>query len=227
MNSRAVVNIPGNGYNHLYCFKGNKYAKIDWTIDYADQHVSSPPSEFTRDWASLEEVGFTHIDAILPTSGSEHKAYCFSGSRCVCIGFTPGGGEDRIYGSVLSITEGWKSLAKAGFDRVDAALLVPDSKDQAYFFNGGRYCRVAFREGMTSEDVLLDGPKPISEGWSAIPFSFIDGIFLEPRSSTKLCVFSGPKCAKVLITEDGRQTLVAGPTDIAHDWPSLRDAGMC
>ncbi|QRV97889.1 hemopexin domain protein [Ceratobasidium sp. AG-Ba] len=228
MVGRAALDIPGRGYNQLYFFKGSKYAKINWNSRHDEQSLAAVPTQFANDWHSLKEAGFTQIDAILPIPGTDHRAYFFSGSQYARIGFVPGtAGEDQIYGGVRPIAENWKSLAKAGFGHLDAALLVPNSQNQAYFFSGEKYCRVSFQEGSQEDDELLDGPKSISEGWPAIPFHSIDAIFPEPRTHINFYVFSGTKYAKIVIGEGGKQELITGPTDVAPDWPALHEAGIC
>ncbi|KAG9080827.1 hypothetical protein FRC06_006118 [Ceratobasidium sp. 370] len=223
MVGRAALNITNT--NQTYFFKGNKYVKIHWTPGTSDEGISFGPTEFVKQWESLKQTGFTQIDGIMPIPGHDHRAYFFSGSKYARIEYVPGAGGDKIIGSVTAISDGWPSLAKAGFDHVDGALIVPGTPNEAYIFSGEQYCRIRFTEGSTNDE-LLDGPKPITVGWSVMKFKEIDTIIPRPGSENGAYVFSGDQYVQLKVVVGGHDELVSGQRDVAPYWPSLKKAGF-
>ncbi|EUC55865.1 hemopexin domain protein, partial [Rhizoctonia solani AG-3 Rhs1AP] len=223
MTGRAATNISGT--NQSYFFKGNKYVKIKWTPGTSDEEISYGPTEFVNEWASLKETGFTQIDAILPIPGHDHRAYFFSGSKYARIEYVPGAGGDKILGGVRSIADNWASLKKAGFDHVDGALIVPGKTDEAYIFSGEQYVRIKFVE-LKNDDELLDGPKPITTGWSVTKFKSIDTIIPRPGNNQNAYIFSGDKYVQIKVNVGGYDELISDQRDVAPYWPSLHKAGF-
>ncbi|KAG8726109.1 hypothetical protein FRC12_023700, partial [Ceratobasidium sp. 428] len=139
---RGAMNVLTRGDNTSYFFKDNKYVKIQWTPGYGGDKVTYGPTEFAKEWSTLRETGFTHIDAILPIpEAKDYTAYFFCGEKYARIHFTPSQPGDQVLGGVRTITSNWKSLAKAGFEHVDAAMIVPGTTDQAFIFSGNEFCR--------------------------------------------------------------------------------------
>jgi hypothetical protein len=223
MVGRAALNITNT--NQTYFFKGNKYVKIYWTPGTADEGISYGPTEFVKEWASLKDTGFLQVDAIMPIPGHDHRAYFFCGSQYARIEYVPGAGGDKIIGSVKSISDGWPSLAKAKFDHVDGALIVPGRSNEAYIFSGAKYCRIRFTEGQTNDE-LLDGPKAITTGWSVMKFKEVDTIIPHPTNNQNAYVFSGVKYAQIKVNVGGYDDLISGPRDVTPYWPSLEMAGF-
>ncbi|KAG8742106.1 hypothetical protein FRC12_015443 [Ceratobasidium sp. 428] len=223
MVGRAALNIANS--NQTYFFKGDKYVKIHWTPGSTDEGISYGPTEFVKEWASLKETGFTQIDGILPIPGHDYRAYFFSGSKYARIEYVPGAPGDKIIGAVRSISDGWPSLAKAGFDRVDGALLVPGKPDEAYIFSGEKYARIRFTEGSTNDE-LLGGPKAITTGWSVIKFKSIDTIIPRPGTDNGAYIFSENKYVQLKVVVGGYDELVSDQRDVAPYWPSLKEAGF-
>ncbi|KAF8601636.1 hypothetical protein BDV93DRAFT_585062 [Ceratobasidium sp. AG-I] len=223
MVGRAATNITGQ--NQSYFFKGDKYVKINWTPGTTDDTIAYGPTEFIKEWASLKETGFKQIDAILPIPGHDHRAYFFSGDKYARIEYVPGAPGDKILGGVRSIKDNWASVAKAGFDHLDAAIMVPGTTDQAYILCGEQYCRINFREGK-NDDELLDGPKAITTGWGAMKFKSVDTIIPEPSTTHGAYAFCGDQYARMKIVVGGYDDLVTGPKDVAPYWPSLKKAGF-
>ncbi|EUC56459.1 hemopexin domain protein [Rhizoctonia solani AG-3 Rhs1AP] len=133
----------------------------------------------------------------------------------------PGGPCDKILGGVRNRL----SLAQAGFNCVDGALMVPGSKGQAYIFSGEQYCRIRFIEGQTN-DRLFDGPKPITVGWSVMKFNKIDTIIPRLGSDNGCYVFSGDKYVQLKVVVGGCGELVSDQRDVAPYWPLSHKAGF-
>lgn len=222
MVGRAALNVTGT--NQTYFFFDDKYVKIHWTPGTVREGIDYGPTEFAKEWASLKEAGFQWIDAILPIPGHDHRAYFFCGTQYARIEFTPSTPGDKILGGVRSIAD-WTSLKKAGFTHVDAALMVPGTKDQAFFFRDDQYCRVSFYEGYGG-DQLLDGPKPITSGWSQIQFSSIDTVVPQHGSDKGAYAFSNSKYVHFNAGVGGCDELIAGPRNIPPFWPTLKQAGF-
>jgi hypothetical protein len=207
--------------NRLYFFQGDKYAIIHWTPDHKSDTIAFGPAKFVDYWMSLRATGFSHIDAILPIPGQDYRAYFFSGLQYACIDFY----QDKIHNGPDLITKNWASLAKAGFNRIDGAIMVPGRTDQAYFFSGNHYCRIKFTEGKF-DDQLLDGPKSNTVSWSATKFMTIDRIVPVPGSSDGAYIFSGDQYVHIKIVVGGTDELIAGPQDVGSNWPILRQIGF-
>ncbi|KAG8739442.1 hypothetical protein FRC10_005614 [Ceratobasidium sp. 414] len=224
MVGRAALNIVGQ--NVTYFFNDDKYCKVSWTPDQGGDTVTFGPTETFKEWKTLKEAGFARIDAILPIPGNVNKAYFFCGSQYARIQFTPSSPEEKTIGGIHSITGSWGSLAKAGFERVDAAMIVPGTTDQAYFFSGNEFCRVRFKEAVSSTDELLDGPHMIRDRWSGSGFQTIDTIVPSPTSAKHIYVFSGTKASRLILVPGGGVETDVGPSNAADYWPSLHKAGF-
>ncbi|KAG8753781.1 hypothetical protein FRC11_007136 [Ceratobasidium sp. 423] len=219
----AVTNITGT--DQSYFFKGDKYVKIKWTPGTTTEEISYGPTEFVKEWATLKETGFDRIDAILPIPGHDHRAYFFCGNKYARIEYVPGAPGDKILGGVRDLHSNWASIKKAGFDSVDGALMVPGRTDEAYIFCGEQYCRIRWHE-LKNDDELLDGPKPITVGWSATGFKKFDAIFPRPGNDQNCYIFSEGKYVQIKISVGGKDDLISDQRDIASWWKTLHKAGF-
>ncbi|KAG8704250.1 hypothetical protein FRC08_002343 [Ceratobasidium sp. 394] len=224
MVGRAALNADGQ--DATYFFEGDRYVKITWWPDQGGDTIRYGPTKIFNEWHTLKEIGFNQIDAILPIPGDTNTAYFFSGSKYVRLKFTPSSSKEELLGSVRSTTANWRSLAKAGFDRVDAAIPVPGTTNQAYFFSGREFCRVSFREGVASPDELLDGPHMIRDRWEGLGVNTIDTIFPSPTSHKHAYFFSGSQAGRLAFVSGGNVELDVGLLDAADYWPSLHQAGF-
>lgn len=218
----AVLNITGR--DESYVFQGDRYIRYQWTPGTTKDKITYGPTETHKEWASLEEAGFGWIDAILPIPGHDHRAYFFCGDKYVRIEYVPGAPGDKILGGVHPISD-WPSLVKAGFSSIDGALPVPGKPDEVYFFSGQQYCRTKYTEGKI-QDELLDGPKPITTGWSALGFDSIDTVFPRPGTDRGAYFFNGGEYCQLNVVVDGKDEHVSGPREIASFWPGLAEAGF-
>ncbi|KAG8736269.1 hypothetical protein FRC10_009486, partial [Ceratobasidium sp. 414] len=87
------------------------------------------------------------------------------------------------------------------------------------------YCRIRFTEGVANDE-LLDGPKPITTGWSVTKFKEIDTIIPRPGSENGAYMFSRDKYVQLKVIVGGYDELVSGQRDVAPYWPSLKKAGF-
>ncbi|KAG8793989.1 hypothetical protein FRC12_000953 [Ceratobasidium sp. 428] len=226
MVGRAAIRIYGRDQYHF--FSGNTYARIDWTPGHRDALVYGP-AQLTDDWKSLREAGFSQIDAILPIPDQVYEAFVFSGTQFCRIRYLVDHGDDELLTTVSSITPQWDSLAKAGFDHIDGAMVVPGTTDQAYFFSGTRLCRVAFNLGPDQPDELLEGPYELCERWSKLGLHTVDTMLPSPYMTlctlTHAYVFSGTQAARINLVPGGGVDVMTGPISAATYWPSLHEAG--
>ncbi|QRV78184.1 hemopexin domain protein [Ceratobasidium sp. AG-Ba] len=227
MVGRAAVNFVSGGKNGAYFFDGDKYVRIEWTPGQYGDHITFGPTEFAKEWKSLREAKFSRIDAILPIPGHENRAYFFSGSQYARVQFTPGdGSKEETLGGVRSIRDNWVSLAKVGWDHLDAAMLVPGETNQAYFFSGNEYCRVSFKEGVAKSDELLEGPNLIRHHWPRLGLSQVDTTLPDPKAAEKVYGFSGSEAWRVKLIPGGGVDVLNGPTKASEYWQSLHKAGF-
>ncbi|KAG9083930.1 hypothetical protein FS749_005623 [Ceratobasidium sp. UAMH 11750] len=178
-----------------------------------------------KGWSALKEAGFARVDATLPIPGNVNKAYFFSGSQYARIQFTPGSSKEQILGGVHPISD-WRSLSKAVFNHVDAAMIVLGKTDQAYIFSGNKICRILFREGTSDGDELLDGSHVIRARWGKLSFWKVDRIVPNPHLPGQAYVFAGSQAARISITPEGGANVEVGPKNAADHWPSLHKAGF-
>ncbi|KAJ5093993.1 Hemopexin [Penicillium angulare] len=153
------------------------------------------------------------VDAgyIEPTNG---QGYVFKGNRYVCIKVIPETIIDQI-----------KSLVKAGFEKVDAIIPVPQNKGEIWVFSGTQHARIDF-----GNDSIVFGPAPIAENWPSLVklgFSTIDAIFPTPGQPNYAYVFNKDKYARITLTPGKPESdIYWGPAAISKHWPNLANAGF-
>ncbi|KAG8722524.1 hypothetical protein FRC08_001038 [Ceratobasidium sp. 394] len=227
MVGRAAIKI--HNCDQYYFFSGEMYARIDCTPDQRDSVVYGP-AEFLHDWKSLRDAGFSQIDAILPIPDQINEAFVFSGTKFCQIRYLVDHNDDELLVGADSITSRWSSLANADFHYVDGAIVVPGTTNQAYFFSGSRFCRVAFSPNSDQPDELLEGPYELCERWPKLGFRAIDNIissqYTTSSSFTNAYVFSGTQTARINLVPGGEVDIMTGPISASAYWPSLHDAGF-
>ncbi|KAH7329813.1 Hemopexin-like domain-containing protein [Rhizoctonia solani] len=219
----AFLNITGR--DESYVFQGDRYIRYQWTPGTGNDKITYGPTETHKEWASLKEAGFNYIDAILPIPGHDHRAYFFCGDKYARIEYVPGAPGDKILGGVRSVHENWASIKKAGFTSIDGALPVPGRPNEVYIFSGPQYCRIRYTE-LKNDDELLDGPKPITVGWSVLGFDSIDTVFARPGTERGAYFFNGAEYCQLNVVVGGKDEHVSGPREIASYWPGLVKAGF-
>lgn len=172
-----AIRDPGHEGEH-YFFSGTQYVRIKFTPGTPDEELLNGPTDIVSGWASLDEAGFSKVDAVLPITadGVEGEAYVFSGDSYVRIKVNPGvhRGDNIVYGPA-KIADQWPSLVKAGFgEGIDAVLTAsaqPGYEDQAYFFKGDEYVRVKVVPS-TTDDKIVYGPESIENGWKTLTWGW-------------------------------------------------------
>ncbi|KAK7685482.1 hypothetical protein QCA50_011346 [Cerrena zonata] len=154
-----------------YFFSGSKWALLRVSPPGSPQSalLVDGVKDF-KDWKSLKEAQFNHIDAVLPiTVGSDPNwAYIFSGDNYVSIQIDPVNGSR---GNVRSIADQWGSLNKLGFGRsLDTILPVPGRPHEAYFFKGAKVSRIGNIIHNNWDDTPLDGDsaQAVVSNWPAL-----------------------------------------------------------
>ncbi|QRV90478.1 hemopexin domain protein [Ceratobasidium sp. AG-Ba] len=222
MVGRAAIKVYGS--DQYFFFVGLNYVRINWAPGERDTIVHGP-APIISDWKSLSDAGFAKVDAILPIPDCVYEAYVFSGTQFCRIRYLVSGGDDELLAFPASITTHWPSLARAGFDHVDAAIIVPGTTNQAYFFSGTRFCRVSFHAESDQPGQLLQGPYEIRDRWGSLGFQTVDMVL--PSPYTSLCTFthayvlSGALVAKINLVPGGDVDVIEGPANEMQVWPSL------
>ncbi|KAH6848207.1 Hemopexin-like domain-containing protein [Chaetomium sp. MPI-CAGE-AT-0009] len=186
-----------------YFFTGAYYARVMAAPPTQPGCVTFGPARPVHDWPSLVTVGFDSVDATLPVPGSDDEIYVFSGLRYAIIKVVSPEDNRVVYGPA-KITDYWRSLAKAGFDRVDSCMRVPgkEREYQAYFFRGEKYVRVWQKQELGS---IVDGPKRIADHWPGLVeagFDVVDAILPVFGGDGLAYFFRGNRHVRIKIDKD-------------------------
>ncbi|QRV88311.1 hemopexin domain protein [Ceratobasidium sp. AG-Ba] len=232
MVGRAVLNLYSGIIGQTWFFKDDQCVWIDWMPDTSGGKIQYGPTKFTDGIImNLHKTGFKKIDAILHTNNQDY-AYFFCDDQYALVKVIPDvcfPGGILIYSDLgtttAKISDNWRSLAKAGFSRIDGALMVPGRKNEAYVFSGTKFCRIRFTP-YVYDDELLDGPKEILDHWGVIDFDQIEAIFPHPGKEQHAYVFCEDQYVEIRIDEGGPGVRISERSDIAAGWPALRQAGF-
>jgi hypothetical protein len=164
-----------------------------------------------------------------PVPGYSNEAYFFHGTKYARIRFVPSSPDEQIIFGPASVAHEWKTLARAGFTTIDAALPVPGHVNQVYFFSGTRYVRVEFTPG-TPEERIVFGPANIADEWKALVkagFETVDAILPVPGHEGQAYFFSGNQYAKIsFVPGTPTEDVQYGPASIVGEWKTLGKAGF-
>jgi hypothetical protein len=167
--------------------------------------------------------------ACFPVPGRSGEAYFFHGAKYAKIKFVPSSPDEQVVYGPAEIGREWKTLAKAGFSTVDAALPVPGHESEVYFFSGTRYVRIKFVPG-TSEESIVYGPAKIADEWKSLVkagFETVDAVLPVPGHEGQAYFFSGNQYAKIKFTPGTpTEEVTWGPTNIVGQWKTLNQAGF-
>lgn len=224
--TRACFKIE-NKTDEAYFFHGKQYARIGGIKPgTTDDHIITGPKETMSYWPSLKKAGFSTIDCVLPIPGDE--AYFFCNEQYVRVGkIIPGTTDDYIITGPKKTMDFWPSLKKCGFEKIDAVM--PIGPQEAYFFCGHQYARIAGIAPGTTDDHIVTGPKSIVDYWPSLKkaeFKMVDNVL--PISLTEAYFFCGEKYVRIdkIVPGQSDDHIVTGPKDVAGYWPSLKKAGF-
>ncbi|CAG8140509.1 unnamed protein product [Penicillium salamii] len=207
------------GKNEYYIFAGRHYGRVKMTPPDHESLVSGPKL-ITKGWNTLNNSGFGSVNTVVPVPGHDDQLYVFFGGRYVHIRLDKYDDSFVIDGA-HSIESGWKALVQTGFDTVDAALKVPGSDTDIYFFRGLHYVRINSSSGK-----LMGKVTPIKTGWPSIVkagFDSVDAIVSIIDQPGHYYVFYGSRYAVVRLDNAGHDTLISAAKPISDGWTSLDD----
>jgi hypothetical protein len=150
----------------VFFFCRDRYVLVNVIPESSDDSIISGPKSMIE-WPSFQKVGFTYLDAALPSPKGNGETYFFSGTQCALIKVTPGTTDDHVIDGPKDIATAWPSLRTAGFSTIDAVLPNPKDPTEAYFFSGPQYALIKVIPG-TNSDHIIDGPKPVAENWPSL-----------------------------------------------------------
>ncbi|KAJ5822566.1 hypothetical protein N7447_004906 [Penicillium robsamsonii] len=220
----AAYCIRGTDHQ-AYFWSGTKFARVRYTPGANDNAILGPVG-VRSEWKSLAEEDIGRVDAVCPVPGNKKRLYVFSGANYVKLEIDvkletsplkskiDPSVETSVETGLRPITDGWKTLKRAGWDRIDAAMVVPGSETNIYFFQGKEWIDVSWDDNLVSRGT-------IAESWPSLvqaEFETVDAI-LDNYDGTYY-VFSGDRYARISMKEDN-DTLMAGPFYIKDKWSSL------
>ena len=209
----AACRISGTD-NEAYIFSGTKYMRITYQLggDDSSQFTQSP---IIDSWEVLKSNGFGTIDAMVRVPGSDWHFYFFSGAKYLRLNLNPNTLVETVVDEAASIYT-WKTLERHGFDRVDAAMVVPGSEENLYLFRGKEWIDMSRRDQLISRGTIHESwPSLVAAG-----FETVDAI-IENTDHTYY-VFSGHQYARIGMEKD-KDTLMGEVRDIKGTWNSLQN----
>ncbi|GII97089.1 hemopexin repeat-containing protein [Sinosporangium siamense] len=201
----ALAHPTSNG--EIWFFHDGYYVRFN-TPNNVISHVTTPIAD---GWQGLKPYKdfCRRIDAALNIPGKS-KAWLFHGHSYLTYDIE----NDSVYSGPYLIENGWPGLKSAGFDHVDAAVLVPGESDRAWLFKDDQYLRY----DLTNNKVVL-GPKPIADGWAGLRgtgFDLrIDAAVRFTGFDNHLWLFSGNTYVRYDLDND---SIVIGPKAIIDGW---------
>ncbi|KAE8324842.1 hypothetical protein BDV39DRAFT_179981 [Aspergillus sergii] len=207
----GAYRIPGK--NQAFFWSGTQYARVTYNVGGGDK-LEFGPESVRYHWKQLAHEDIGRVDAVCPVPGNKERLYVFSGANYVKLGINTESLVRSLVTARTPITKGWTTLGRAGWDRIDAAMVVPGSETNVYFFRGKEWIDVSWEDELVSHGT-------IAESWPSLveaKFETVDAI-LDNYDNTYY-VFSGDQCARIRMDED-KDTLVTGPYCIADKWTSL------
>lgn len=214
----AAYHIPGR--KEVYIWSGRQYARINFEPGGTAEHLESGPRSIASGWSTLAKKGFGRVDAVVPVPGQNDQLYVFWGGYYLKIKLDGNLNDTFVNNDARPIRDGWKALEKAGFDTVDAAMVVPGTTNQLYFFRGLNYIRMD-----NDKDEILNGPSPIPSGWPTLAqsgFDAVDAIFAHPEYDDIFYFFRGDRYARIKVDRTSRDdTIYSAAKPISEGWKTL------
>lgn len=207
-----------SGKEEIYIFAGRHYGRVRFNKGGPEHSLAAGPTLLSKGSNTLPKMGFGTVDTVVSVPGQEKQLYIFFGGRYAKIKLE-NYDDSFVNDGASPITTGWKSLAQAGFDPVDAAMLTPGTRNEMYFFRGLHYVRLD-----NSTDKIVNKVAPIAEGWPSLVqagFDRVDAIVASPSGQDHYYVFHGDQFAVIKVDSSRRDTLVSPPKAISSAWQAL------
>ncbi|KAI0067951.1 hypothetical protein BV25DRAFT_894797 [Artomyces pyxidatus] len=234
--SRACFAVPGVS-KQAYFFADTQFIVQSIAGGPEDPSLLNGAKNIISQWPALQQVDFGGVDAVLLNPANPgNEAYFFCKHEYARLNVQPGQTGATVLEGPKSIADNWHALKAAGFGHVDAVLINPHDSTQAYFFHDEHYALIRVSPG-TSNDILVDGPKPIAGNWPALTqagFKHVDMILINPNpiqnqnpsvTEATAYFFSGERYALVSMTPGGTGNAIVGDVqDVAKAWPLLHQA---
>ncbi|CAI7660355.1 unnamed protein product [Penicillium crustosum] len=166
---KAAYHIHGG--NQAWFWSGTQYARVTYTPGGSDETVAGP-SRVRDKWTALANEDIGSVDAVCPVPGNEKRLYVFSGSNYMKLELDTESLVTTVETGLTPITNGWQTLGRAGWDRIDAAMVVPKSEKNMYFFRGKEWIDVSWDDRLVSHGT-------IAESWPSLvkaKFETVDAI---------------------------------------------------
>lgn len=207
----AAFCLPHAASDHeALFFSGTKCAQVSYKVGEIDQLKIGP-----KNIQTLIKTDGTHkfgrVDAIVRVPGFNADFYVFCGARYLQLTF-----DTALKGtSPTPIQDKWKTLAKHGFDRVDAAMVVPGSTKNIYFFRGKEWIDVSLDDKLISYGTIEESwPSFVEAG-----FDTVDAIL--SNNDDTYYVFSRARYACIRMEKD--KDVLVGPVHHISKWASLKN----
>lgn len=107
---------------------------------------------------------------------------------------------------------------------VKAAIPLPWSEDEIYFFNESKYARI----NTVKDTISFSTERDIWSTWPGLfqtGFAPINAAFVIPGNSHEAYFFCGSRCVKLNLS-NAEVSADGGPFDISEKWTGLKDAGF-
>lgn len=222
---RALLLNPASN-DEVYVFAETKYVLMKFAPPGS---IINGPKMVVTEWPSLRKAGFAgRVSAILPNPGNSYEAYFFCEDKYALISIKPGTNDDFIINGPKSIRDNWPSLRDAGFEGgIDAAIPNPSNSYEAYFFRGDQYVLIRIVPG-TTNDTIINGPKPIHGNWPSLEATDfgggVDAAIIDPSNKQQAYFFSRDRYALVDIKPGTTDDTLVSTSNAASKWSALRDA---
>lgn len=207
----AVCRVPGK--SEAYFFSGTRFMRVKYTSGEADFPVYENGKHIRSEWKTLGAHNIGVVDAVVQVPGESHDIYVFSGAKYLRLRMDKNDLSDSVVTPLTPIESEWKTLARYGFDRIDAAMVVPGSENNIYFFRGKEWIDVS-----RSDKLIASGT--IKESWPSLVeagFETVDAIL--PNEDDTYYVFSGDKYVRIRMKKSVDEK--AGPVRDLNQWASL------
>ncbi|KAJ5814281.1 Hemopexin-like domain-containing protein [Penicillium pulvis] len=202
-NTVICAGLPGSNSKRAFFVHGLYFSEMKFP-----ERKLFATSSTLRNFGALAHAKFPTLDAALPIRGTYNEFYLFYGTQVAYWGY----GDTQTHDGPWKITDKFKSLGKAGFDIIDAAMHVPGKDDEAFFFRGTSYVKIHLKD-----DRITSGPDSLVNKWPGLTqagFDAVDAIMPVPDKSDEFYFFRANKLATIKVTTGAPDQIVDGPENL-------------